>query len=72
MKACAATRAPGAAARFLDPPLFFRDRIGATPPFLYFADVNQELGEPMHRGRFTFLKQFPGVAAVALRPSPLA
>jgi maltooligosyltrehalose trehalohydrolase len=43
------------------PLLFQGQEFGATTPFLYFADVGKELDEPVRRGRFNFLKQFPGV-----------
>jgi maltooligosyltrehalose trehalohydrolase len=43
------------------PLLFQGQEFGATSPFLYFADVNDELREPVRKGRFDFLKQFPGV-----------
>ena len=45
------------------PFLFQGQEFGATTPFLYFADVSDELREPVRQGRFDFLKQFPGVEA---------
>lgn len=55
------------------PLLFQGEEFGATSPFLYFADVNEELGEPVRKGRFNFLKQFPGVESEAVQrrlPNP--
>jgi maltooligosyltrehalose trehalohydrolase len=49
------------------PFLFQGQEFGATTPFLYFADVNEELREPVRRGRFDFLKQFPGVEAAEVQ-----
>jgi maltooligosyltrehalose trehalohydrolase len=43
------------------PFLFQGQEYGATTPFLYFADVNENLREPVRKGRFDFLKQFPGI-----------
>jgi len=45
------------------PLLFQGQEFGATTPFFYFADVNDQLREPVRQGRFDFLKQFPGVEA---------
>jgi maltooligosyltrehalose trehalohydrolase len=49
------------------PLLFQGQEFGATTPFLYFADVNHELREPVRQGRFNFLKQFPGVEAAEVQ-----
>jgi maltooligosyltrehalose trehalohydrolase len=49
------------------PLLFQGQEFGATTPFLYFADVNQDLREPVRKGRFDFLKQFPGVEAAEIQ-----
>jgi maltooligosyltrehalose trehalohydrolase len=49
------------------PLLFQGEEFGATTPFLYFADVNEDLGEPVRKGRFNFLKQFPGVESEAVQ-----
>ncbi len=43
------------------PFLFQGQEFGATTPFLYFAEVNEALREPVRKGRFDFLKQFPTV-----------
>jgi maltooligosyltrehalose trehalohydrolase len=43
------------------PLLLQGQEFGATTPFLYFADVNPDLREPVRKGRFDFLKQFPGI-----------
>jgi maltooligosyltrehalose trehalohydrolase len=45
------------------PLLFQGQEFGATTPFLYFADVIEELREPVRKGRFDFLKQFPALAS---------
>jgi maltooligosyltrehalose trehalohydrolase len=57
------------------PLLFQGQEFGATTPFLYFADVIEELREPVRKGRFDFLKQFPGIEAEAVQrqlPNPSA
>ena len=42
--------------------LFQGQEFGATTPFLYFADVPDELREPVRKGRLKFLSQFPELA----------
>ncbi len=49
------------------PLLFQGQEFGATTPFLYFADVIEELREPVRKGRFDFLKQFPGIESVEVQ-----
>jgi maltooligosyltrehalose trehalohydrolase len=49
------------------PLLFQGQEFGATAPFLYFADVIEELREPVRKGRFDFLKQFPGIESVEVQ-----
>jgi maltooligosyltrehalose trehalohydrolase len=49
------------------PLLFQGQEFGATTPFLYFADVNDDLRESVRKGRFDFLKQFPGVEAAEVQ-----
>jgi maltooligosyltrehalose trehalohydrolase len=41
------------------PLLFQGQEFSASAPFLYFADHNQELREPIREGRREFLSQFP-------------
>jgi len=50
------------------PLLFQGQEFGATTPFLYFADVIEQLRDPVRKGRFDFLKQFPGVESVEVQP----
>ncbi len=50
------------------PLLFQGQEFGATTPFLYFADVIEELRDPVRKGRFDFLKQFPGVESAEVQP----
>jgi maltooligosyltrehalose trehalohydrolase len=45
------------------PMLFQGQEFGATTPFLYFADVSDELREPVRKGRLKFLRQFPELAS---------
>ena len=45
------------------PLLFQGQEFGATTPFLYFADHREELRGPVRKGRFNFLKQFPGLVS---------
>ena len=45
------------------PLLFQGQEFGATTPFLYFADVMDELRDPVRKGRLEFLKQFPTLAS---------
>ena len=49
------------------PLLFQGQEYGARTPFLYFADVNRDLQEAVRKGRFDFLKQFPGVEAAEVQ-----
>src|SRR5262249_51646071 len=49
------------------PLLFQGQEFGATTPFLYFADVNADLREPVRKGRFDFLKQFSGIEAAEVQ-----
>ena len=49
------------------PLLFQGQEFGATTPFLYFADVTERLRDPVRKGRFDFLKQFPGVESLAVQ-----
>jgi len=44
------------------PLLFQGQEFGATSPFLFFADHNQELARLVARGRAEFLSQFPSIA----------
>jgi len=44
------------------PMLFQGQEFGATTPFLYFADVPDELRGPVRKGRLKFLSQFPELA----------
>jgi maltooligosyltrehalose trehalohydrolase len=43
--------------------LFQGQEFGASAPFLYFADHNDELSALVKEGRATFLTQFPSLAA---------
>jgi len=45
------------------PMLFQGQEFGATTPFLYFADMSDELREPVRKGRLKFLRQFPDLAS---------
>jgi maltooligosyltrehalose trehalohydrolase len=49
------------------PMLFQGQEFGATTPFPYFADVIDELREPVRKGRFDFLKQFPGIESAEVQ-----
>ncbi len=42
--------------------LFQGQEFGATTPFLYFADMSDELRGPVRKGRLKFLSQFPELA----------
>jgi len=44
------------------PMLFQGQDFGATTPFLYFADLSEDLRGPVRKGRLKFLKQFPALA----------
>lgn len=44
------------------PMLFQGQEFGATTPFLYFADLSEDLREQVQMGRLKFLKQFPELA----------
>jgi len=44
------------------PMLFQGQEYGASTPFLYFADHNEEIAELVQRGRAEFLDQFPSIA----------
>jgi maltooligosyltrehalose trehalohydrolase len=44
------------------PMLFQGQEFGATTPFLYFADLSEDLRGPVRQGRLKFLKQFPALA----------
>lgn len=57
------------------PLLFQGQEFGALTPFVYFADVKDDLREPVRKGRFDFLKQFPGIESEAVQrrlPDPSA
>jgi maltooligosyltrehalose trehalohydrolase len=57
------------------PMLFQGQEIGATQPFLYFADHGGDLGAAVRAGRGQFLAQFPSLAvadAQAAIPDPAA
>jgi maltooligosyltrehalose trehalohydrolase len=57
------------------PLLFQGQEFGALTPFVYFADVKHDLREPVRKGRFDFLKQFPGIESEAVQrrlPDPSA
>ena len=41
------------------PMLFMGQEFGASNPFLYFADHDEELAELVHKGRTEFMLQFP-------------
>jgi len=45
------------------PMLFQGQEFGATTPFLYFADLSEELRGPVRKGRLKFLRQFPSLAS---------
>ncbi|HEX4666317.1 MAG TPA: malto-oligosyltrehalose trehalohydrolase [Chthoniobacterales bacterium] len=45
------------------PMLLQGQEFGATTPFLYFADVSEELRTPVRKGRLKFLRQFPSLAS---------
>ena len=47
--------------------LFQGQEFGATTPFLYFADLSEELRGPVREGRLKFLKQFPDLASAKVR-----
>ena len=49
------------------PMLFQGQEFSASSPFLYFADMGNELAEIIRRGRAEFLTQFPSVAEYARR-----
>ena len=56
------------------PMLFQGQEFAASAPFLYFADHDAELKEPVTRGRREFLSQFPSVTdpeVLAALPSPV-
>ncbi len=44
------------------PLLFQGQEFGATAPFVYFCDVDEELRAAIRKGRFEFLAQFPSMA----------
>ena len=55
------------------PLLFQGQEFGASSPFIYFNDASADLREPITKGRFEFLKQFPSISAVekeAALPAP--
>jgi maltooligosyltrehalose trehalohydrolase len=52
------------------PLLFQGQEFGATSPFIYFNDASDDLREPITKGRFEFLHQFPSAEAAA-REMPL-
>jgi len=45
------------------PMLFQGQEYGASTPFLYFSDQNEQLAELVQQGRVTFLGQFPSIAS---------
>ncbi len=45
------------------PMLFQGQEFGATTPFLYFADLSDDLRQKVRMGRLKFLRQFPELAA---------
>jgi maltooligosyltrehalose trehalohydrolase len=45
------------------PMLLQGQEFGATTPFLYFADLSEELRGPVRKGRLKFLRQFPSLAS---------
>jgi maltooligosyltrehalose trehalohydrolase len=49
------------------PMLFQGQEFGATTPFLYFADVSEDLREPVRKGRLEFLSQFPELATTRVQ-----
>ncbi len=49
------------------PMLFQGQEFGATTPFLYFADMSEELRKPVRKGRLKFLKQFPDLASAKVQ-----
>ena len=49
------------------PMLFQGQEFGATTPFLYFADLSEELRKPVRKGRLKFLKQFPDLASAKVQ-----
>jgi maltooligosyltrehalose trehalohydrolase len=49
------------------PLLFQGQEFGATTPWSYFADMNEDLRGPVRKGRFDFLKQFPGVESLEVQ-----
>jgi len=51
------------------PMLFQGQEFGATTPFLYFADMGENLREAIRRGRLGFLKQFPALASAKMQAS---
>jgi maltooligosyltrehalose trehalohydrolase len=56
------------------PMLFQGQEFASSRPFLYFADHNAELREPIRRGRAAFLAQFPSLQDPEVgeaMPSPL-
>jgi maltooligosyltrehalose trehalohydrolase len=56
------------------PMLFQGQEFASSRPFLYFADHNAELREPVRRGRAAFLAQFPSIQDPEVgeaMPSPL-
>ena len=56
------------------PMLFQGQEFASSAPFLYFADHNAELREPVSEGRRKFLSQFPSVldpAVQAVLPAPV-
>lgn len=74
--ACAARYRVFAAVMLLGPQtpmLFMGQEYGATTPFLFFADHDEELARQVHKGRKEFLSQFPSYgspAAQAQVPDP--
>jgi maltooligosyltrehalose trehalohydrolase len=48
------------------PMLFMGQEFGASSPFLYFADHNEQLAEAVKHGRREFLSQFPSLAELEL------
>ena len=49
------------------PMIFQGAELGSTRPFLFFADHRRELARVVRAGRAKFLRQFPSIAAPALR-----
>lgn len=50
------------------PMLFQGQEFAASAPFLYFADLNEDLARSVHEGRIDFLRQFRSLALEEMRP----